>query len=85
MTGEDGLTTEAIEREFSGWAVFQGVDRRWHARIRGAVPPVMVHDDDLTGLREEIVRKVSQIEQEAYRQSRGEAGFATRDPGGIAK
>jgi hypothetical protein len=67
VTGEDGLTPEAIEHEFSGWEVFQGVDRLWHARIKGATPPVMVHDDDLTGLREEIIRKVSQIEQEAYR------------------
>jgi hypothetical protein len=32
----------------------------------------MVHGDDLTDLREEIVRKVSQIEEEAYRRSRGE-------------
>lgn len=70
MTGEDGLAPEAIEQEFPSWEVFQGVDRRWHARIRGAVPPVMVHDDDLAGLREEIVRRVSLIEQEAYRRSR---------------
>ena len=57
MTGDGGLTQKAIEAEFPGWEVFQGVDRRWHARIKGATPPVMVHDDDLTGLREEIVRK----------------------------
>jgi hypothetical protein len=78
MTGEDGLTPEAIEQEFAGWEVFQGVDRRWHARIRGATPPVMVHDDHLTGLREEILRKVSQIEEASYRRQMVSRGTCLR-------
>src|SRR5258706_10237031 len=52
----DEVTRESIEAEFPGWEAFQGVDRKWHARIKGATPPVMVHDDDLDGLREEIRR-----------------------------
>jgi hypothetical protein len=66
----DFVTVKSIEAEFPGWEAWQGVDRRWHARIRGADKPVMVHDDDLVGRREEIVRKVSQIEQAAYQQAR---------------
>jgi hypothetical protein len=60
-------TRESIEREFPGWEAFQGVDRRWHARLVGAEKPVMVHDDDLPGLREEIVRKLSQLEEQRCR------------------
>jgi hypothetical protein len=52
------ITREAIEAEFPDWEAFQGVDQRWHARLRGADKPVMVHDDDLVGLREEIVRTI---------------------------
>jgi hypothetical protein len=40
----------------------RGTDNRWHARIRNAEPPVTVADDHLDGLREEIVRKLSQLE-----------------------
>ena len=64
------ITAQSIEAEFPGWETFRGVDRRWHARIRGADMPVMVHDDDLLGLREEIIRKVSQLEVAAYQQAR---------------
>lgn len=64
---DEWITKEAIEAEFPGWEAFQGVDRRWHARLRGADMPVMVHDSDLEGLREEIVRKVSHMAQAAYR------------------
>jgi len=65
------VTKEKIEQEFPAWSVFQGVDRRWHARIRGAVPPVMVHDDDLLGLREEITRKISQLDEEGWQARQG--------------
>jgi hypothetical protein len=53
---ETEITAASIEAEFPGWETFRGVDRRWHARIRGADMLVMVHGDDLEGLREEIVR-----------------------------
>ena len=41
MTGDE-ITVELIEAEFPGWEAWQGIDRLWHARIRGATPPVMV-------------------------------------------
>ena len=62
------ITTVSIEAEFPGWELFRGVDRRWHARLRGADMPVMVHGDDLVDLREEIVRKVSKIQEMAWRE-----------------
>ena len=47
-----------IAGEFPGWEAWQGIDRLWHARIRGATPPVMVHGEDLVDLRDQIVRFV---------------------------
>jgi hypothetical protein len=60
------ITKDQIEADFEGWEAFQGVDRRWHARIRGAETPVMVPDDDLIGLREEITREISRREERAW-------------------
>ena len=74
MASYDGVTKESIEQEFPGWEVWQGVDRRWHARIRGAAAPVMVHGDDVVDLREQIIRKVSQLEEAAYQQTQSSAG-----------
>jgi hypothetical protein len=54
--------------------VFRGVDRRWHARIGGADKPVMVHGDDLVDLREEIIRKISQLEECATGPPAGQQG-----------
>jgi hypothetical protein len=48
------ITREAIEKEFPGWEAWEGMDRMWHARIRGAVPPVMVHGEDLVDLRDQV-------------------------------
>jgi hypothetical protein len=47
---------QAIAAEFPAWEVWQGIDRLWHARIRGATPPVMVHGEDLVDLRDQIIR-----------------------------
>jgi hypothetical protein len=60
------MTPDDIENEFPAWEVWGGNDNRWHARIRNAEPLVMVADDHLDGLREEIVRKVSQLEAADY-------------------
>jgi hypothetical protein len=64
---EGGITMESLEAEFPDWEVWQGIDRLWHARLRGATPPVMVHDDCLDGLREEIIRKIAQMEARWHR------------------
>ena len=50
--------TAKIAGDFPDWEAWQGIDRRWHARIRGATPPVMVHGEDLVDLRDQIVRFV---------------------------
>jgi hypothetical protein len=46
---------QAITAEFPAWEAWQGIDWLWHARIRGATPPVMVHGEDLVDLRDQII------------------------------
>jgi broad specificity phosphatase PhoE len=65
---DDQITKESIEAEFPGWEAWQGVDWLWHARIRGATPAVMVHGEDLVDLRDQVKRKISQLEEAAYQQ-----------------
>lgn len=64
------LSKESLEAEFPEWECWQGLDSLWHARIRGAVPPVMIHGEDLLDLRDQIVRKVSKIEERAWAEGR---------------
>jgi hypothetical protein len=33
----------ALQKEFPGWEVWVSLDGWWHARVKGATPPVMVH------------------------------------------
>ena len=54
-----------IAGEFPGWEAWQGIDRTWHARIRGATPPVMVHADNPDELREKISDHLRQAEADA--------------------
>jgi hypothetical protein len=54
MAGEDVITMESLAAEFPAWEAWQGIDCMWHARIKGAVPPVMVHGEDLVDLRDQI-------------------------------
>jgi hypothetical protein len=62
----DGINDGAgLAGEFPGWEAWQGIDRAWHARIRGAIPPVMVHGDDLVDLRDQIIRHLREAEEEA--------------------
>ena len=51
-----------IAGEFPGWEAWQGIDRMWHARSRGATPPVMVHGEDLVDLRDQIIRYLRTVE-----------------------
>ena len=60
------ISPDSLEAEFPTWEAWRGVDRRWWARIRGVDPPVMVVDDDLDGLREEIIRRQSQLDAQAW-------------------
>jgi len=54
-----------IAGEFPGWEAWQGIDRLWHARIRGATPPVMVHGEDLVDLRDQIIVYLRRAEASA--------------------
>lgn len=63
-------TPDDIETEFPAWETWRGIDNRWHARIRGATPPVMVVDDHLDGLRDEIARKIGQLDGQAWAEGR---------------
>lgn len=63
-------TKESIDAEFPDWEVWWGIDGRWHGRVKGATPPIMVSDDHLGGLREEIFRKKSQLGERAWADGR---------------
>jgi hypothetical protein len=52
--GERDEQARAIAEDFPGWQAWQGIDGEWHARIIGAIPPVMVHSASLDGLRVQI-------------------------------
>jgi hypothetical protein len=68
IDGMDGINDAAgLAGEFPGWEAWQGIDRLWHARIRGAIPPVMVHGDDLVDLRDQILRHMNNTEDDARR------------------
>jgi hypothetical protein len=54
-----------IAEEFPGWEAWQGLDRIWHARIRGATPPVMVHGANLVNLRDQIIAYLRRAEADA--------------------
>jgi hypothetical protein len=57
------ITVESLAAEFPAWEAWQGIDRLWHVRIRGAVPPVMVHGEDLVDLRDQIRAYVGRQEE----------------------
>jgi hypothetical protein len=52
---DENLDASDIATEFPGWEAWQGMNRLWHARIRGATPPVMVHGENLTEVRDQII------------------------------
>jgi hypothetical protein len=62
---DDSNDAAHIADEFPGWEAWQGIDRLWHARIRGATPPVMVHGEDLVDLRDQIIVHLRRAEADA--------------------
>jgi hypothetical protein len=50
--------------EFPDWRVWRGENRLCYARLPGTDPLVIVHAADAAGLRDEIIRAQSQLEQE---------------------
>jgi hypothetical protein len=59
---DDNRNAAGLAGEFPGWEAWQGIDRLWHARVRGATPPVMVHGEDLVDLRDQILRHIHNAE-----------------------
>jgi hypothetical protein len=51
---ESRAQVAAIEEQFPGWEAWQSLDGWWHARVRGAVPPVMVHAQSASELADQI-------------------------------
>lgn len=44
-----------ISDEFPGWEAWQSlIGKQWHARLKGAEPPVMVHGNNEDDLRNQI-------------------------------
>jgi hypothetical protein len=53
----DGEPTLAdVAARFSRWEPWHGIDGLYHARIRGATPPVMVRGESPEDLMHEIIR-----------------------------
>jgi hypothetical protein len=54
---------EALNRDYPAWEAWVGlINGLWHARLKGATPPVMVHGDSAQDIREQI----EQIESKSY-------------------
>ena len=53
---DEEIRLGSLEIEFPRWEISRGTDQRWHAALKSAEKPAIVHDDDLLGLREEIIR-----------------------------
>jgi hypothetical protein len=47
-------TSADLAARWPRWEAWQGIDRLWHARIKGAIPPVMVHGEDIRDLMDQI-------------------------------
>jgi len=54
-----------IADEFPDWEAWQGIEGLWHARIRGATPPVMIHGEDVVDLRDQIIEYLRRAEADA--------------------
>jgi hypothetical protein len=52
---------ESLEREFPGWTVWRGVSELWYARRLNTSPPVILRDENLTGLRAQMVIKRDEL------------------------
>jgi hypothetical protein len=51
----DQRQAAAFSERCPGWQAWRSlVGRQWHARLLGAIPPVMVHDDTIDGLAGQV-------------------------------
>ncbi len=59
MTGDQPTLADVAQR-WPRWEAWQGINLLWHARIKGATPPVMVHGEEVQDLMDEIQRREGQ-------------------------
>jgi hypothetical protein len=53
--GLSGSQARDLEHQHPGWRAWQSArNGQWHARLEGSDPPVLVHDDNPSGLAEQI-------------------------------
>jgi hypothetical protein len=51
----DEAERTAFAKEYPGWEAWRSLKGgQWHARLIGAMPPMMVHDDNPEGLGEQV-------------------------------
>jgi hypothetical protein len=55
MTGDDPTLADVGAR-FPRWEVWRGIDGLFHARIKGATPPVLVRGESPDDLGDQIAR-----------------------------
>ncbi|HUK69181.1 MAG TPA: hypothetical protein VLW50_10590 [Streptosporangiaceae bacterium] len=55
MTPHETALADLTTR-FPAWEAWFGIDHLWHARVKGATPPVMVRGESAEDLADEIVR-----------------------------
>lgn len=57
-----GLTLAALQQTYPAWDLWEGMLGGYHARVKGAVPPVMVDGEDLVDLRDQINAKIGRAD-----------------------
>lgn len=70
----DEYTKEALQQEFKAWEIWEGMLGSWHARVKGATPPIMVWGEDLTDLRDQI--KAKTVRMKIYLEMQGRNSIA---------
>ncbi len=56
MTTRADAELAKLAQKFPRWDYWFGIDCLFHARLRGALPPVMVRGEDAQDLADQIVR-----------------------------
>jgi hypothetical protein len=60
---DDEITQESLAREFPAWEIWKGVTYFWYARKPLTSPPIVERGEDLTDLRDQMIRKMRQLGQ----------------------
>lgn len=55
-------TLDDIRSEYPAWHCWDGIAGLPHARLRGSSPPIVVRGEDPRDLRDEIRRRLAQLD-----------------------